>query len=40
MTTFVCQNSQMLLFGPSREQWSILSASMLLNALVKLWNEW
>jgi hypothetical protein len=35
-----CQNGQLLLFGNSPEQWTLLRAAGFLNALKELWNNW
>lgn len=35
-----CQNEQLLLFGNTPEQWSVVKASKLINNLIYLWNTW
>lgn len=40
MPSFVCQNGQQELFGPTPEQWSTSDASALESAFVELWNGW
>jgi hypothetical protein len=40
LSTFVCQNRQLPLFGPTPEQWSEQSARVLLQQLINLWNNW
>ena len=37
---FLCQNRVRLLFGKSYDQWNIPSAVHLVEALVRLWDEW
>lgn len=38
--TLVCQNGELLLFGPAAEQWDSTKAVELLAALKKLWENW
>lgn len=40
LQSFICQNEQAPLFGPSPEQWSNDSALQLIDALIHLWNNW
>ncbi len=40
LTSFMCQNKQMSLFGDSKEQWNTRDAMALHSHLVKLWKEW
>ena len=40
MSSFVCQNEQVYLFGNTPEQWSSSNALSLLQAYVDLWNSW
>ena len=40
MSSFVCQNEQVYLFGNTPEQWSSSNALSLLQAYVDLWNNW
>lgn len=36
----ICQNAQLLLFGPAAEQWNINGAKQFLAALKQLWENW
>jgi hypothetical protein len=40
LTTFVCQNKQLPLFGTAPEQWSITNVQALIKALSALWDGW
>lgn len=40
LSSFVCQNGQVRLFGSTPEQWSVESARTFLSTLVRLWNGW
>ena len=40
LSSFVCQNEQLLLFGNTQEQWSISNAKTLLQKLADLWQNW
>ena len=37
---FECQNGQVDLFGPGREQWSVKKARALVKALQEMWDTW
>lgn len=36
----MCQNGQIKLFGNTPEQWDVVKADTLFNALVNMWNNW
>lgn len=40
LSSFVCQNEQMNLFGDSPEQWTLYNANLLISAYIDLWNSW
>lgn len=40
LSSFVCQNGQLPLFGDSLEQWSTVAARQTINAIINLWNNW
>jgi len=40
LSSFLCQNEQVLLFGNMSEQWTETKARALQDALVNLWNHW
>jgi len=40
LSSFLCQNEQLALFGNTPEQWSEASAKSLQSVLVNLWNNW
>lgn len=40
VSTFMCQNGQLSLFGTTPEQWSETSARQFISALTNLWNNW
>ena len=40
LPSFVCQNRQQYMFGTDEHQISIHGAHSIINALVKLWNDW
>lgn len=40
VSSFTCQNKQLLLFGNTPEQWSVFKAYKLINNLIDLWNKW
>ena len=37
---FVCQNGQVDLFGPGREQWSVKKERAFVRAMQELWDAW
>jgi len=40
LDNFVCQNSQLKLFGPTQEQWDTSQAKTYIKNLISLWNNW
>lgn len=40
LSSFMCQNEQMYLFGASPEQWTQYNANLLISAYIDLWNSW
>lgn len=40
LDTFVCQNGQLPLFGPTQQQWNTAAARTFIQALISLWNSW
>lgn len=40
LDTFICQNGQIPLFGPSQQQWSTIAAQDFIQALIALWGSW
>jgi hypothetical protein len=40
LATFVCQNGQVPLFGPTPEQWNRQDANALILAMVAMWTGW
>jgi len=37
---FICQNGEVLLFGPAEEQWAIADADFLIKEMIRMWNNW
>lgn len=40
LSSFICQNEQLPLFGNTPEQWSESDATLFIAALIDLWNDW
>lgn len=40
LSTFLCQNEQVYLFGSTPEQWSTDQANTYIRALIALWSQW
>ena len=40
LNDFECQNGQVALFGPGREQWSAKKARAFVTAMQELWDSW
>jgi hypothetical protein len=40
LDSFVCQNKQLNLFGPTPEQWDTNKAKEFIKNLILLWNNW
>jgi len=40
LDSFICQNEQLNLFGPTQEQWNINQAKEFIKNLISLWNNW
>ena len=40
LSSFVCQNGQLDLFGASQEQWNTNEAKTFIKNLISLWNNW
>lgn len=36
---FMCQNGQVMLFGPNHDQWSVGQATKSISLLIRLWND-